>query len=146
MPKRHPHVTVALVVVGLLVAWMNAGLAFERPQGVRTVDLVDLSDANSEAAHHVSGTTAALRGSWNGRSWRATRDWFSYEMRVFDDSPVTIVCTFVPGSGLADLELIVEGRTLPRTPEVRSERKSAAATRSPGRFPTRGRAAGMPLL
>jgi uncharacterized protein len=100
----------------LLVAAATVGLA---AQSVRVVDSVIVGTAGDENSHHFAGsdTTAGASG---GRTWRSTTGWFSYSLRIYDDSPLTLVCLLQDGSGSIDsFDVFVDGQKVPamtRTP------------------------------
>jgi len=102
-----------LFLVGVSILLLAGPHARAAHQGPRTVDLVDVSDPQSEAAHGYAGRAVAV-GRWRDRAWRATRDSFSYEVRIFDDSPVSLECTFVPADGEPAVDVLLDGRVLPR--------------------------------
>lgn len=60
----------------------------------RVVDTVDAGDATSEASHGYVGSdvTAGMSG---GKSFRQARGWMHYALTTFDDTPVTVACTFL---------------------------------------------------
>ncbi len=60
----------------------------------RVVDRVDVGNADSDARHGYDGY-GAERGAIGGLTFRQTRGWIHYTMTTFDDTPVTIACTFI---------------------------------------------------
>lgn len=93
----------------LLVACLGATVA-ARPDR-RIVDLVSIGDARSEQAHAYEGADVVV-GTSDGRSFRETRGWMRYALTVFDDTEVTISCTFVGVDAPRLFELIVENRVV----------------------------------
>jgi hypothetical protein len=64
----------------------------------RVVDMVRVGEAASDAAHGYAEHDA-VRGIMNGRPYRSARGWMRYAMATFDDTEVTIACTFIAPSG-----------------------------------------------
>jgi hypothetical protein len=88
-------------------------------QGVRVVDAVNVSDAREEASHGLDGEGMTV-GEAAGRRWRSATGWFSYTLRIYDDTALTIVCAFADGGGDREaFDVLVDGR------------KAAAQTRKP---------------
>jgi len=61
----------------------------------RTVDLVTTGQAESEKQHHVQGERTHV-GAHLERGWRDANGggWFSYDLRVLPDQPMTLLCTY----------------------------------------------------
>ncbi len=59
----------------------------------RVVDAVQAGDARSEEDHGYAGHDAE-RGVANGRPFRQARGWMRYALTTFDDTDVTLECTF----------------------------------------------------
>jgi hypothetical protein len=59
----------------------------------RTVDAVQIGDEQNERSHSFQGEQTNTN-SFDGRRWRAARGWFSYQLKVAPDKPVTLVCTY----------------------------------------------------
>lgn len=79
------------------------------PQGVRVVDSVDVSSAPSEAAHAFAGEQTEI-GESGGLKWRSATGWFSYSLRIYDDSPLTILFVIAAGSGDREtFDVLVDG-------------------------------------
>jgi hypothetical protein len=57
-----------------------------------------VGEAASDAAHGYAEHDA-VRGTMNGRPYRSARGWMRYAMTTFDDTEVTIACTFIAPSG-----------------------------------------------
>lgn len=65
-----------------------------RKREARVVDRVLANDADSEAAHNLQGQNHGS-GSAFGRGWRhAPEGWFSYDLKVLPDVPMTLCCTY----------------------------------------------------
>jgi DUF1680 family protein len=78
-----------------IVAERAAAEAERRELEARTVDAVDISQADSERQHRQQGERS-MAGPFSGRAWRHADDggWFSYEMKVLPDKPMTLMCTY----------------------------------------------------
>jgi DUF1680 family protein len=79
----------------------------------RTVDAVDISDSLSESAHHLQ-QEASIDGYAEGRRWRASRNgWFSYDLKVLGDKPMTLVCTYRGSGGRRhSFDILVDGEKI----------------------------------
>jgi hypothetical protein len=60
----------------------------------RVVDRVEAGNAESEATHGYAGHDAEA-GVADGRTFRQARGWMRYALTTFDDTEVTVACTFV---------------------------------------------------
>ncbi len=60
----------------------------------RVVDVVSVGDPRSEAAHGYAGHDVST-GVVNGKPFRQSLGWMHYTLATFDDTDVTIACTFV---------------------------------------------------
>ena len=60
-----------------------------------TIDFVRIADAQSEREHNLAGEKI-FDGAFEGQRWREARDggWFSYDLKVDPDKPMTLVCRF----------------------------------------------------
>jgi hypothetical protein len=93
-----------------LLAWSVAPAA--SGQGRRVVDLVRAGDPASEREHEYTGERASM-GLVEGKSFRQARGWMSYSMTVYEESEVTLTCTFRGTAGRRFLfDLLVEGRKI----------------------------------
>ena len=99
--------------------WLKEKAAHEAEQQrlreleARTVDLVT-PDAPLERAHNQQGKTS-YSGSAFGRRWRDARGggWFSYDMKVLPDRPVSLTVTYWGGdSGNRAFDILIDGRNL----------------------------------
>jgi len=123
----------------LLASGAGAAAAPAPGQGPRVVDVVTVGDVRSERAHEFAGE-GVMDGAAGGRAFRQTSGWQRYSLSVFDDTEVTIVCTFrgSEGSKLA-FDLVVEGRTIvSRTFVTPDAKPTSVALRVPADV-TRGR-------
>lgn len=74
-----------------------------------TVDAVDLNDQQRARAHNLQGE-GLLDGDFDGKRWRAARGWFSYELKVAPDKPLTLVCTYRGSEGrLRSFDILIDG-------------------------------------
>src|SRR5215467_13198701 len=65
----------------------------------RTIDAVVMSDAQSEPQHSYK-QEGAIDGLFSdGRRLRASRNWFSYDLKVVGDKPLKLACTFRGSQG-----------------------------------------------
>ena len=94
----------------LLACCLGATLA-ARPDR-RIVDRITAGDARSEQEHAYAGENATP-GHLGVRTFREARGWMRYALTIFDDTEVTIACTFL-GSGDAPrtFDLVVEGHVV----------------------------------
>jgi uncharacterized protein len=98
-----------------------AAVAVGTAQSVRVVDSVAPGLAGDEAAHHFAGAGTAT-GTSGGRMWRDATGWFSYSLRIYDDSPLTVVFVLAGSdAGREAFDVLVDGK------------KAVAVTRGPGR-------------
>ena len=106
----------------LLLCLASVGLpSVAAPQGVRVVDSVTVAVAADEAAHRLSGERMTT-GSIDGKTWRSAAGWFAYTLRIYDDSPLTIVCVLADGEAAGEaFDVLVDGE------------RAARVTREPGR-------------
>ena len=86
----------SLVLVSLSAAltWFTARSS-ETPDR-RSVDTVIVGDADSEAAHGYAGYDDHA-GVVRDTTFREARGWMRYAMTTFDDTEVTVACTFAGG-------------------------------------------------
>ncbi|MBN2311640.1 MAG: glycoside hydrolase family 127 protein [Candidatus Hydrogenedentes bacterium] len=65
-----------------------------RRRAERAVDRVAADDPDSEKAHNLQGDKTAA-GAWRGKGWRHAPDgWFSWDLAVLPDAPMTLVCVY----------------------------------------------------
>ncbi|QJR34669.1 DUF6805 domain-containing protein [Gemmatimonas groenlandica] len=72
----------------------------------RVVDRVEAGNASSEAMHGYAAHEDTT-GTADGRAFRQARDWIRYALTTFDDTDVTIACTFLSTTS-GDYDLVVE--------------------------------------
>ena len=74
----------------------------------RIVDIVKIGDTANERDHDYAGEDV-IAGLSAGKPFRQTRNWMRYGLKVYEDTEVTVACTFV-GSDAARVpfELVVE--------------------------------------
>ncbi len=94
----------------LLGAVLAVGAPSDGARDRRIVDTVHAGDARSEAAHGFAGhdTHADTAG---GAAYREARGWMRYALTTFDDTEVTVSCTFAPdtaSAGTRHFALVVE--------------------------------------
>jgi hypothetical protein len=89
-------------------------------QGVRVVDAVNVTVAREEISHGLDGEEMTV-GETAGRKWRSAAGWFSYTLRIYDDTPLTVICVFGEATELGEaFDILVD------------DRKVAAPVREPG--------------
>jgi len=84
-----------IIILALLSVLTPGGATL---QGVRVVDVVNVTAAHDEASHAFAGEGSIL-GETAGRKWRSAEGWFSYSLRIYEDSPLTLVCALADGGG-----------------------------------------------
>jgi hypothetical protein len=98
----------ALLVV-LPALWLPLAVA---AQGRRVVDVVMAGDAASERDHEYEGA-GVTEGVIDGRTYRQASGSLSYSMAVYEDTEVTLACTFRGSEGRKiPFDLLVEGRKI----------------------------------
>jgi hypothetical protein len=99
------------LAVFVLCAMVGAlGAARATAQGVRVVDVVNVSAAGEEAAHGLHGEETTV-GETAGRKWRSAAGWFSYTLRTYEDTPLTVVCVFAAAVDLGEaFDILVDDR------------------------------------
>lgn len=78
----------------------------------RIVDRVTIGDPRSEREHAYAGDSV-IAGVSDGRTFRQARGWMRYALTVFDDTEVSISCSFL-GNGDAPqtFDLMVENQVV----------------------------------
>jgi hypothetical protein len=84
----------------LLALIAGVALAASALRDRRIVDTVRVGDAASDAAHGYAESDV-VRGMANGKPYRSARGWMRYALTTFDDTEVTLTCTFVPSDSSA---------------------------------------------
>ncbi len=64
------------------------------PPDRRVVDVAEAGNAGSEASHGYAGDNVTT-GIAGGMSFRQAHGWMRYTLTTFDDTEVTVACTFV---------------------------------------------------
>ncbi len=64
----------------------------------RIVDTVRVGDTVSDASHGYAASDV-VSGTINGKRYRSARGWMRYALTTFDDTEVTLACTFLRGDG-----------------------------------------------
>ena len=107
MATPPPLLRRAAALAALLAACATAIAASPfRHHDRRVVDLVAAGRPESEAEHGYAGHDDST-GTIDGRAYRQARGWMRYAVTTFDDTEVTIACTFL-GSASGSFDLIVE--------------------------------------
>jgi len=86
----------------------------QRQMAARTVDVVQIGDARSEAEHNLQGERTDS-GSLGERRWRHAVDggWFSYDLKVEANTAQELILTFWGNdAGPRTFDLLVDGRLL----------------------------------
>ncbi len=97
--------TVALL--GLLTAGTTAAAPHPfTARDRRVVDVVEAGQAHSEGEHGYAAYDDTS-GTAHGQSFRQARGWIRYALTTFDDTEVTIACTFL-GTASGNYDLVVE--------------------------------------
>jgi DUF1680 family protein len=76
-----------------------------------TIDFVKIADAQSEREHNLAGEKI-FDGAFEGQRWREARDggWFSYDLKVDPDKPMTLVFRFRGSEDRRrNFDILVEG-------------------------------------
>src|ERR1043166_6733244 len=105
MRARSILTTRGLLFVGFLSATVGA------PPDRRVVDRVIVGDVRGEQAHAYEGAEVTS-GVAAGRTFRQTSGWLRYALTVFDDTEVTIACTFLGSATPRTFELVVENHVV----------------------------------
>ena len=109
------------------------GVAHTAAQGVRVVDAVNVTAAGEETAHGLHGDAMTV-GETDGRKWRSASGWFSYTLRTYDDTPLTVVCVFAAAAEVGEAFDILA-----------DDRKVATRVREPGSATSREFKVTLPL-
>lgn len=98
----------------------------------RIVDTVIVGDADSEDAHGYAGHDDRA-GVANDTTFREARGWMRYAMTTFDDTDVTIACTFAGGHAEArQFDVLVEDSLVAsRTLDVSAKAPTVVEIRVP---------------
>lgn len=85
--------------------------AIAAPTDRRVVDRITVGDTQSEEAHAYAGAEVT-DGVARGLAFRVTRGWMRYALAVFDDTEVTIACTFLGSAAARTFDLVVENQVV----------------------------------
>ena len=88
--------------------------AQRRAYEARTVDQVNPGEQQPETDHKLAGAQTRT-GEFRGRKWRDTANggWFSYNVKVQPDQPMTLVCTYWGSDGGArEFDVLVDGEKI----------------------------------
>jgi len=108
-----------IILASLCVPWTVGASG----QGVRVVDAVNVTSAREEVAHGLDGEGMTV-GEAAGRKWRSATGWFSYALRIYEDTALTVGCTFADADGDGEaFDVLVDGREV--ATRVRTPRGSA---------------------
>ena len=103
------------LAIALAVTCVGTAFAFPN-QARRVVDVVTVGGAQSEREHEFSGERVST-GSAEGRAYREALGWQRYVLTVYEDSDVTLVCTFRGTNGDPRRYVLeVEGTAVPVSP------------------------------
>lgn len=76
------------------------------------MDRITVGDVRSEVEHAYAGE-GVTTGVAAGRAFRQTRGWMRFALTVFDDTEVTIACTFAGTGDVPQVfDLIVENQVV----------------------------------
>ena len=75
------------------------------------MDRITVGDIRSEQDHAYAGEDVTV-GAAGGRAFRQARAWMRYALTVFDDTEVTVVCTFLGSDAPRTFDLIVENHAV----------------------------------
>jgi hypothetical protein len=94
----------------LIAVVATFGTAHAATQGVRVVDAVNVSATREEIAHGLHGEEMTV-GETAGRKWRSAAGWFSYTLRIYEDTPLTVVCVFTAAADLGEaFDILIDDR------------------------------------
>jgi hypothetical protein len=115
-----------LASLSALLVWL--AIAPPGPgQSVRVVDSVDLSSPRDEAAHAFAGEQTQV-GETAGAKWRSATGWFGYSLRIYDDSPLTVVFVLAAGTGDRETcDVLVDGKIAATVDREASRQKAEEA-------------------
>jgi hypothetical protein len=96
-------------------------------QGIRVVDSVDVSSPRDEAAHGFAGEQTQV-GETASLKWRTATGWFGYSLRIYDDSPLTLVFVLAAGTGDREtFDVLVDGKKIATVDREASRQKAEEA-------------------
>jgi len=79
----------------------------------RMIDGVAIGNEAAESRHNLQGSQTNS-GPYGGKVWRDARrgGWFSYELKVLPDQPVTLLCTYWGSDVRRTFDILVEGQKI----------------------------------
>lgn len=92
MPTRPSRSTLAVALFALAPTAATAASA--RVPDRRVVDVAEVGNARSDATHGYAGHDV-IDGVVDGKPFRQARGWMHFALATFDDTEVTVACTFV---------------------------------------------------
>ena len=93
-------------------ARMAAEEAKRKSLQARIVDEVQIGEQQSETDHKFKGERTNS-GDFNDRKWRdAANGWFSYELKVVADKPMTLRCTYWGSDSAREFDILVDGEKI----------------------------------
>jgi hypothetical protein len=97
-------------------------------QGLRTVDSVVVGTKGDEPAHLLS-ETGSVTGQTAGLAWRSATGSFGYSLRIYDDSPLTLVYRTADGDGSPEwFDVLLDGRKVSTVSRTGDEAKASEVT------------------
>ena len=79
-------------------------------RAARTVDHV-VPGSPDEADHHLQGE-GTQHGPHQERHWRHAQEWWSWDLAVLPDAPMTLACTYWGSDVGREFDILVDGRRL----------------------------------
>ena len=93
-------------------AEIQAEAARRKALEARITDEVKPGEQQPETDHRLK-TEDSRAGDFRDRKWRDAQGWFSYEVKVAPDTPMTLVCTYWGDDGGARLfDILVDGQVV----------------------------------
>ena len=90
-PLSTLHFTSAFALAVFALGTTASDIATARDR--RVVDVAEVGNARSEAAHGYADYDA-ISGTMDGRPHRQARGWMHFSLKTFEDTDVTVSCTF----------------------------------------------------
>ena len=93
-------------------AELQAEAARRKALEARITDEVRPGEQQPETDHHLKSEDSHA-GDFRDRKWRDARGWFSYEVKVAPDKPMTLVCTYWGNDGGDRIfDILVDGTVI----------------------------------
>lgn len=93
-------------------AELQAESARRKALEARITDQVRPGEQQPETDHHLKSEDSHA-GDFRDRKWRDARGWFSYEVKVAPDKPMTLVCTYWGNDGGDRIfDILVDGTVI----------------------------------